>query len=215
MPLAPEARIVVQVHYHPHGGVYDPDKTSIDLQFSQAWPTKIYSTMSLGNEPAAPRLLPGDGDTQPGQAEFRVPSNVAEHTEHMRIEMPDFGRGLQIVSAIPHMHMIGTRIWTTIERANARGSDPETECLSSGGWNFDWQRTYTYDAPISRLPSIAAGDIVDMKCTYDNTLGNPFVRRLLAETDASQPFDLTLGEGATTDEMCLEFFGVVENAPRP
>jgi hypothetical protein len=47
-----------------------------------------------------------------------------------------------------------------------------------------------------------------MKCTYDNTLGNPKVVQALKEQGLSQPKDVSLGE-TTLDEMCLGAYEVI------
>ncbi len=212
VPIVANAKLVMQIHYHPAGLAHDADKTAIDLRFSQTWPTKMYFVTAFGNQPAAPQLLPDPDDVS--TPAFMIPKNVAKHTEHMRVTIPDLG-GLQDVrlfSANPHMHLIGTHINSTIERPAPRGTDPATECLANGGWNFDWQRTYQYDAPLDKLPGVQAGDIVDIKCEWNNTLDNPFVQRMLADSGLSTPVDVSLGE-QTTNEMCLEIFGLAIPAP--
>jgi hypothetical protein len=214
MPLLPDAKIAIQIHYHPLGGIHDVDRTTVDLQFSPSPPAQLYLTASVGNEVGAPNLLPGPGDTEEDTPEFLVPMNTPDHTEHMRIPVPNFDhRGTRLVSVVPHMHFIGTGLAIRLERAKARGGDPRTECLSNTGWNFDWQRTYAYDASFDRLPSIAGGDTLDMQCTWDNTLDSPFVRRLLTETNSGLPFNVRFGE-QTTNEMCLAILGIAHPAPR-
>jgi hypothetical protein len=80
---------------------------------------------------------------------------------------------------------------------------PEEECLvQTPAWNFAWQRFYAYDAPIEGLPFVKAGDVFDFKCTYDNSMDNPFVRDALSQQGLSEPRDVVLGE-ETLDEMCL------------
>jgi hypothetical protein len=213
VPVVANAKLVMQIHYHPAGLAHAPDRTSIDLRFSRTWPRKMYFVTALGNAFAAPQLLPGLHDRF-GVPEFRIPKDVADHAEHMRFAIPDLGEleDVRLFSVNPHMHYIGTKISATIERPAARGSDPKTECLANGGWNFDWQRTYTYDAPLDQLPSIAAGDVVDIKCEWNNTLDNPFVHRMLADAGLGAPVDVFLGE-ETTQEMCLEIFGIAIDAP--
>lgn len=212
VPVLGGAKLIMQIHYHPAGQAHAPDKTSIDLRFSQTWPRKMYFVTAFGNESAAPGLLPGPGDAG-GQPQFMIPRNVANHTEHMRITLPDLGQEVRLFSANPHMHLIGTSISSTIERPAARGTDPQTECLANGGWNFDWQRTYQYDAPLDALPSIQGGDVIDIKCGWDNTLDNPFVTRMLEDSNLPlNPIDVGLGE-QTTNEMCLEIFGLALEAP--
>jgi hypothetical protein len=81
--------------------------------------------------------------------------------------------------------------------------DPANECLlETPRWDFNWQRQYAYDAEIAALPTLHAGDQLTMKCTYDNSMDNPFVKRALLEQKLTAPQDVTLGE-TTLDEMCL------------
>jgi len=215
MPLVPGTKIAVQLHYHPHGGVYGADRTSIDLELSPSPPEQLYFGASFGNQPDAPTLLPGPGDTEDGVPEFVVPKNTAEHHEHMRQPVPNFehGREVRVVSVLPHMHLLGTGLALTLERRKPRGAAPRVECLSNTGWNFDWQRTYAYHAPFDHLPVIADGDVLDIKCTWNNTIQNPFLQRLLADTNGGMPFDVPLGE-ETVDEMCLTILGLAQPAPR-
>lgn len=80
---------------------------------------------------------------------------------------------------------------------------PEKECLvETPQWDFDWQRIYVYDAPIDQLPTLSAGDRLRMRCTYDNSMGNPAVVSALKAQGKAQPQDVWLGE-QTLDEMCL------------
>jgi hypothetical protein len=214
MPLLPDSKIAIQIHYHPHGGIAGLDRTSIDLQFSPSPPEQLYFTASLGNETGAPSLLPGPGDTKENVPEFVIPMNSPDHTEHMRFLVSRFDHPeVRIVSVVPHMHFIGTGLALRLERAKARGRDPKTECLSNTGWNFDWQRTYAYDASFDRLPSISGGDTLDLQCTWNNTFDNPFVQRLLRDSNVGLPFDVRLGE-TTTNEMCLAILGLAHPAPR-
>lgn len=213
IPLLPRSKIVMQIHYHPAGGTHLPDATKIDLAYSTTWPRKMYFVTAVGNEVAAPNLEPGPGDV--GGARFLIPANAAEHTEKMFRDITTLGTltNVKLYSVNPHMHLVGTHISSKILRPAARGSEPQTECLANGGWNFDWQRTYAYDAPIDELPSIEVGDRISVSCTWNNTLDNPFVERMLHDSNLPpQPIDISLGE-QTTNEMCLEIFGIATDAP--
>ena len=44
-------------------------------------------------------------------------------------------------------------------------------------------------------------------------MNNPFVLRALKDAGLNAPVDITLGEGNSTDEMCLEIFGISVDAP--
>jgi len=83
----------------------------------------------------------------------------------------------------------------------AREGAADTQCLLQDRWDFHWQRSYTYDAPIEALPVLHAGDKLALRCTYDNSMGN---ERLATEYRARglTLSEIVLGE-KTTDEMCL------------
>lgn len=211
--LTPGAKLVVQIHYHPAGRAHRADKTSIDLQFSTQWPSKLFFVYSMGNALGPPSLLPGPNDSPEGP-EFKIPADAERHTEHMRMTVPAFNYDdVRIVSVNPHMHMAATHVSATLERPAPRRSDPQQECLANGKWNFDWQRTYIYDTPLGELPSLAEGDVLDLTCEWSNTISNPFVQRLLVDLNLPpRPFDLFFGID-TAGEMCSEIFGVVVDAP--
>ena len=62
---------------------------------------------------------------------------------------------------------------------------------------------------------IVVGDTVFVQCHWNNTLENPFEQRALADQGLGEPVDVGLGEGSSTDEMCLEIFGIAVDAPPP
>jgi hypothetical protein len=215
IPMLAGSKLVMQVHYHPAGRSYPADRTKVDLRVSSTQPKRAYMVTGFGNIGEAPELLPGPGDE--GAPRFVIPRNASDHVERMRIAIPNLGdiTDARVFSVNPHMHFVGTHISTKIERPAARGSDPQTECLATGGWNFDWQRTFTYDAPLEELPSLAEGDVIEVTCRWNNTLDNPFVQRMLAEGGLPpQPIDISLGEN-TTDEMCMQIMGLSIPAPPP
>jgi hypothetical protein len=212
VPMLRGGAIVMQVHYHPANQVNEPDATRIDLRLSDVWPSKMYTYGAWGNAFAAPELLP-DPDDRSGP-EFRIPANDADHGEHMRFVVNAGTLGdVPLFAAYPHMHYIGVGLKVKLERANPAPGEPTNECLVNvPKWNFDWQRSYQYQAPLDELPIVRTGDILDIQCTYDNTLNNPFVQRALADAGLTQPIDVVLGE-QTLDEMCLGIFGIVLDAP--
>jgi len=216
IPLLAGAKLALGIHYHPAGETAAPDATAIDLRASPVRPQKMYFVGGFGNAAAAPALLVDPDDRVPGTPEFRIPANTAAHGEHMRVTvtLPGNLPEVKLLGVDPHMHMLGTHIAMTVERPAPRGSDPQTECLANGRWNFDWQRSYFYDAPLDQLPSLRPGDVIDIACRWDNTLANPFVQRALADAGLGAPVDVVLGQGSL-DEMCLEFLGMVVDLPPP
>jgi hypothetical protein len=217
VPILRGSAVVMQIHYHPAGQVNDADATSVDLRLGDTWPEKLYTYAAWGNAFMAPQLLP-DPDDRFG-VEFRIPANSDDHGEHMRFTVGagEGGEPLEVplFAAYPHMHYIGIGLQVRIERAAPQSGEPANECLVNvPRWNFDWQRAYQYDASFANLPTVRTGDTIDVQCTYDNTLENPFVQRALDDAGLDQPIDIYLGE-ETLDEMCLGIFGMVFDAPPP
>jgi len=109
----------------------------------------------------------------------------------------------RLLSVGAHMHWAGVDMKIEIERASPSPSQPAKECLlSTPKYDFNWQRSYTYDAPIDKVPTINAGDKLRFTCTYNNTKANKNVNKALLESRLPDPVDIRLGE-QTTDEMCL------------
>jgi hypothetical protein len=209
--LAPGTLLVMQVHYHPHSAtaVLGPDQTSFQMRFATATPTHIAATYLIGNFNTAvvsgTGLLPGPDDPASGPA-FIIPPNVTAHTETMQFTVPAIFPTMHIAAVAGHQHYVGTSVDITIQRANPQPNQPANECLLSiPNWDFNWQRIYAYDATLDQVPSASPGDIVQIKCTYNNTLANPFVEQSLLDQGLSAPRTVTLGE-TTLDEMCLGAF---------
>jgi hypothetical protein len=108
------------------------------------------------------------------------------------------------------MHYIGVDARLSVLRADpAAGEDSESCLLHTPYWDFEWQQFFFYDAATGAAPVIRGGDVLEITCTYDNTLDNPGVQRALAEhPELDEPIDVVLGEGSL-DEMCVSLVGVV------
>jgi hypothetical protein len=193
--------IILQIHYHPAGGVA-VDATTIDLRLSPTAPPHEFALHGFGNAHGAPQLQPGPDDPPTGP-KFLIPANATGHTETMLFPVNDL-HPIAIMTAFPHMHFVGTDLMIKVHHA-----DQSQECLTNiSKWSFDWQRQYAVDAPIDQLPVVYPGDTIEIRCTYDNTLDNPYVLRSLHDQGLSAPVDVTLGE-QTTNEMCLTLFSVI------
>lgn len=209
IPMTPDDVIVVQMHYNPVDDAKD-DTSSLELRFTDERPAYLFQVVLPGNASSeGDGLLPGPND-RGGEAEFYIPAGVEGHTEEMIFDVDDgIPIDIPILFAAPHMHYVGTDMRFSVERADPQGDQPAEECLvRTPGWDFNWQRFYEYDAPIDELPSATGGDVLRMKCTYDNTLGNPALRRALDDEGLEQPVDVSLGE-QTLDEMCIGALGIL------
>lgn len=211
MTIPAGSRLVVNVHYHPTGAGNEVDSgTRVDLALSADEPQYDGQIILLGNfsgPGTLGALLPGDGDPDSGPS-FLIPAGATGHVETMTFSVPPFGVPEGIIWGIgTHMHYVGTDMRVTVRRSSP-GDQPEQECLlQTPHWDFNWQRGYLYDAPLADLPTAGPGDVLEFRCTYDNSLDNPFVREALDEQGLTEPHDVHLGE-ESLDEMCLGAFAV-------
>lgn len=197
------ARLVMQMHYHPGGEAGLLDQTRLHLKTTDESGLLRFQQVLMGNaHNEASGLLPGPNDR--GEPEFRIPAGVADHVEEMAYELDNGLPTLPITRIGAHMHHVGTEMLIWIER---EGEDPEC-LLANPGWDFNWQRAYSYDVPIAEAPTARGGDTVRLRCTYNNTLDHQGTRDALAESGLDEPVDIGLGEGSL-DEMCIAVIGIV------
>jgi hypothetical protein len=91
---------------------------------------------------------------------------------------------ITIVSALPHMHIIGSGFRTEHLGLPFQPPHPDLSYIADGNWDFDTQKTYLM-TPRRR---VQPGEILRTTCTYNNTTNVP----------------VRFGP-ATTDEMCYNF----------
>ena len=202
-PLDAGTKLIMQIHYHPHANAKpDPDTTTFEFASTTTKPTWAVGTALAGNFSKAVNSS-GIGLENPP---FVIPPNTPniqftmDYTEPSSIPIP-----IKLLSVAAHMHLVGVDEKVTLHRANPTTDQPADECLLQvPQWNFNWQREYQFDTDIASLPTIAPGDVAKIRCTYDNTLQNPWVAQALQEQNPplTQTQQVTLGE-STLDEMCL------------
>lgn len=208
-PMDRDALVILDVHYHPTGQGPEVDAdTRLSLMLSDERPQYVSQVVLLGNfdERIDTDFGVGDLRLQAGEsaAEFVIPAGEARHVEEMTWEWaltPGFE--LAVYGMGTHMHYVGRDMQVHLERADPQGSEPAEECLiQTPAWDFNWQRAYFYDAPQDRLPLMRDGDVLRMRCAYDNSTANPFLLDALIAQGLDEPVDVRLGED-TLDEMCL------------
>jgi hypothetical protein len=205
MPIAPNAKLILQIHYSPGGRTNEVDSTRVQLRLMATKPEYLLFTTAVGNFkaplPGGDGLLAGPNDTS-SVPEFRIPAETSGHIERMQFTMPapDKPRpALYLYGVMAHEHLAGVDVKVDIEKAAAPGQDT---CLLQDRWDFHWQRMYAYDAPVPNLIALDTGDKLKLRCTYDNTMQNPRLRDELLARGRQFTQDIHLGE-STLDEMCL------------
>lgn len=199
------SRIVLNVHYHPTGQPEQDTDTSLDLRIRDTIPEYVGMLALIGNS-EGPQLLPSEHDDN-GYPEFRIPAGVDHHVEQMLFKLDDVPP-LRVFAVGTHMHYVGTDMLLGLQRPSPDADEPANECLlQTPRWDFNWQRTYSFDAALDDVPRVSAGDELYLRCTYNNSMSNPFVVQALAEQGLGAPKDVHLGE-ETLDEMCLAVVGL-------
>jgi mono/diheme cytochrome c family protein len=209
-PVDVGTKFIMQIHYHPHANATtDPDTSTFEYTATTTQPTWGVLPELVGNFKTAVNAK-GIGLMNPP---FSIPPNTPttqftmQYTEPTSIPIP-----LKILAVAAHMHLVGVDEKISLHRANGTTDQPTDECmLQVPSWDFNWQRAYQYNTDISTLPTIAPGDVAQIRCTYDNTLQNPWVAQALSEQGLTQTQTVTLGE-TTLDEMCLGAFWLVAPA---
>ncbi|HSQ65957.1 MAG TPA: hypothetical protein VLM85_22200 [Polyangiaceae bacterium] len=209
-PLAAGSKFIMQIHYHPHSNATStPDATTFQFATTTTKPAWTVGTALLGNYAKA--VNNGTGLENPP---FSIPPDTANQVFTMDSTAPAaIPITLRILSVLPHMHLVGSDIKVTVDRAAPDANNPASECLVQvPSWNFNWQRNYQYDVDVSSLPTIGPGDTIKVRCTYDNTTSNAPLMQALSEKGLTQTQIVTLGE-TTLDEMCLGGFWYVYPTP--
>lgn len=200
------SRLIMNVHYHAtNSGPQQDAGTGLALR----WTTNVPEYESVFSLLGAPGL--GDSLTGP----LMIPAGAADHVEEFEWVISANGDPFpdsveaRVWAVANHMHLVGVDMRAWVED---RDTGEETCLIHTPNWDFNWQRIYEFDAPANDGFRVKAGDIVHIRCGYDNTLDNPGVVRALAETGLDQPIDVSLGE-STLDEMCLTAVGVGVKLP--
>ena len=140
------SRVVMQVHYHPHGETPEPDRTSYGVYFSSA------------TDPKELRILPIVNQT------FTIPPNDPNYRVDAKFFFP-LPFPVKIWLVAPHMHLLGKKM--EVEYTPPNGT---AQCLIRvDDWDFNWQGSYRYVEPID----VPAGTTLSLRAFYDNSSANP------------------------------------------
>jgi hypothetical protein len=206
--LLKDSLVLMDTHYHPIGTRQVDDSTKLALMLATERPELNSRVALLGNFEGLRETAFGDGNLmlQSGESavEFMIPAGAEQHIEEgtWLWKLPE-GTELRVYSMGTHMHYVGVDMKISVTTK----SGGEQCLVQTPKWDFNWQRGYFYEGAVDALPAIKAGDILNMRCTYDNSLDNPFVREALDAQGLTSPQDVALGD-ETLDEMCLGVFGV-------
>lgn len=198
--LPPGTRLILNVHYHAAATPEVDTGTGLALRWKTT-PPRWSSLFQLIGAPGLGTSLNGP---------LMIPAGAKGHVEEYVWTVSNGGQtipdlvDIRLWAALNHMHKVGVDMRVSIED---RDTGVETCLLQTPRWDYNWQRSYAYDTPITSAHRVRGGDKIRVRCTYDNSLDNPGVRDILTEVGLDFPVDITLGEG-TLNEMCLTGLGV-------
>ena len=222
------SKIIMQIHYHIHQEYDEPPKDSsiLELEITKrqpllksyvwVWGSSHDNSLDEDNNLIPNGLVPGSYDEK-GYPDFVIPANVKDHEETILFTLPDDFPEISLFGIGTHMHYLGTNMEVILHRKNPEEGQKKKECLiATPNYNFYYQRMYYYDTgyPGGRwlVPRIRGGDTLEFKCTFDNTMNNPFVAYALSEyDDINEPIDVRLGP-SSLDEMCLALIAVLNKS---
>jgi hypothetical protein len=204
------ARILFTVHYH-QAPTDQYDDTSMQIEWAAERPTyHAWMDRFGGASTNQADFVYLDAPQRGGWIEppFLIPAGETDWNERWKQRWS--GETYPIWGVFPHMHYAGASIRMWVERP-----DGSTQCLSDiDRFDFNWQLTYLYDAPVDGLPVLARDDDMVIDCHYNNSESNDRLWAAMYAEDWLYPVDLGVGEDGF-NEMCVMHFGtLVENDRR-
>jgi hypothetical protein len=146
--LAPNTRLILQIHYAP-GSNGLQDATTVNLKTSSGALRKISVNAILNNNNLVngPLNIPAN-QIKTFNAEFTVPIKST------------------ILYTFPHMHLLGKsfKVW-----ANAPITNDTTRFVWIPKWDFNWQDNFVFPNTVV----LNVGNKIKSEAVYDNTSSNP------------------------------------------
>jgi Copper type II ascorbate-dependent monooxygenase, C-terminal domain len=177
------SKLVIQMHYNTLATAPSPDRTKILVRTDASVEKKAL-------------VVPFANPNWVKSQTMTIPAHTSDVSHSFTYDPTVFigntgggvipsGVPLKVHSASLHMHTLGERAITRIDRASG-----DNECmLDIPRWNFHWQGNYGFSSP----KQINPGDKLYLECQWDNP-GSA---------------DVNWGEG-TSDEMCLGTYYITE-----
>lgn len=155
-------KLILQMHYS--NASEDPlDSTTVNLNIQETIDKELFTEFFV-------------------HSNLEIPPNESSHIERLKRKVQFFSNydGPIMLHAIgPHLHKLGVAGSARLIR-----EDGTESCLVDvPHYDFNWQRTYTYETPIRMEPN----DQFELTCTFDS----------------SDKDSMTYWGDGTNDEMCL------------
>lgn len=168
--LAPEAPLILVVHYWMPAFDGTPDRTAVELMLESGDHIEPIEYLLVRDETWRPGegFALEEGQTTADHARGFTVGQLIRKLDHV-----DGKDGLFLHSAVPHMHTHGSRTALQLVRGEAR-----TFLLDIDRWDFDWQLEYAFTEPVPVGPN----DLLHFGCSYAGT-GEPVAFGTAAEDE--------------------------------
>jgi polyisoprenoid-binding protein YceI len=215
--MHPGDKLVLQLHYNYTHGTFEPDESSLALQFDDAdagvkgvrvvnplAPVEIPCPPGNEDEPLCDRAasivdyerLYGKSGSNHANGLLTVCDRTAEEmtkdfdgtVARSTCDLKVPEDGV-IIGAMGHMHTIGSSFRMTLDE----GTDDEQILLDIPTWSFDWQMNYQFEKPLE----VKAGQTLKLECTFDRSL------------DPLRPPRYIVFNEGTEDEMCFGTYSLI------
>jgi len=146
--LAPNTRIILQIHYAPgSNGLTDNTTVNFKTNNSNLRKITVNAVLNHSNMTDGPLVIPAN-QLKSFHSELQIPGNVT------------------VLYAFPHMHLLGKSVHTW---ANKPISGDTVRFVKIPEWNFHWQDNFIFPNAIV-LP---VGTTIKAEAVYDNRDTNP------------------------------------------
>ena len=147
MLLPKGADVIMQTHFHPSGKP-ETEHVTMALYFADRPPSRRLASIMI--PPLFGRF-----------AGLDIPAGDANHTMTDSFRIPVDVKAIRVAS---HAHYLGKEMDMTAQLPNGK----TVRLLQIADWEFDWQDTYQFAAPVD-LP---AGTVLHAKVVHDNSKAN-------------------------------------------
>lgn len=189
--IAPGSLIALQMHYSNVGAPLPLDQTAVRFRVSETTEREGYYMPWMNMAwPTAPQTMLIPAGASDVVHRYRSPATTSINATLLGASTEVVQDGMLLYSVLPHTHRLGQEITYRLHRTDGT----TTTLLYVDRYDFNWQREYVFDEPITVLP----GDELEVECLFHNTLDWRTNRRAYPV----EPMDVGWGEG-TNDEMCV------------
>jgi len=154
VPIGPDDKVIVQIHYNLADAQPREDQTRIRLRLATA--VENVAVFALP-DPFLDTLFRSEPDTLPPG---KTSTKYTWKRSMQELGVADLPAAVTLRGVMPHMHQRGHKF-----RMNILGGVSDSCAIDVQAWDFHWQRMYFYDDPIA----LDRDSSIEVTCDYDTS----------------------------------------------